>query len=111
MVRGPSPPDPDSNRAWLRQPPAFFGVPSLRVHSPIRNLTPLNPDSNRAWLRQPPAFSGVPLWHASEVHSQVRISMTGSNAKAPAGGLCIGANYRIRTCDLLITNQLLYQLS
>jgi hypothetical protein len=23
----------------------------------------------------------------------------------------IGANYRIRTCDLLITNQLLYQLS
>ena len=22
-----------------------------------------------------------------------------------------GANYRIRTCDLLITNQLLYQLS
>ncbi len=27
------------------------------------------------------------------------------------GVLSSGANYRIRTCDLLITNQLLYQLS
>ena len=31
--------------------------------------------------------------------------------KAPAKGPKCGANYRIRTCDLLITNQLLYQLS
>ena len=77
----------------------------------MRGPGPPDPDSNRAWLRQPPAFSGVPLWHASEVHSQVRISMTCSKAKAPGGGLCFGANYRIRTCDLLITNQLLYQLS
>ncbi len=32
-------------------------------------------------------------------------------SKAPRKGPKCGANYRIRTCDLLITNQLLYQLS
>lgn len=31
--------------------------------------------------------------------------------KAPEGLVSFGANYRTRTYDLLITNQLLYQLS
>ncbi len=35
-----------------------------------------------------------------------------NNAPKPNGdGALIGANYRTRTYDLLITNQLLYQLS
>ena len=35
---------------------------------------------------------------------------TCKDQEAPFRGPC-GANYRTRTCDLLITNQLLYQLS
>lgn len=31
--------------------------------------------------------------------------------KREFAGLCVGANHRIRTDDLLITNELLYQLS
>ena len=69
-------------------------------------------DSNRVWLRQSPACFGVPSRHASGSPLAGSNPQLFSSKKAPArGGLFTGANYRIRTCDLLITNQLLYQLS
>ena len=73
------------------------------------------PDSNRTWLaagliqeigpldRFLGALPGRPCL------SQVRV-LGVHNRRPPFGGL-FGANYRTRTCDLLITNQLLYQLS
>ena len=112
-VSRPFDPDTSCPQAQRRRGPTLRRKGRL-VPPPNKwwGAVPRGRDSNRVWLRQPPAFSGVPSRHASEVHSQVRISKRCSNAKAPAlGGLCVGANYRIRTCDLLITNQLLYQLS
>ena len=34
-----------------------------------------------------------------------------NNRHSMVAVISVGANYRTRTCDLLITNQLLYQLS
>ena len=49
-----------------------------------------------------------PPWDSNGRRFEISISPEkGPRTRGPFSG----ANYRIRTCDLLITNQLLYQLS
>ena len=129
----------DSNCAWLRQSPVplrrdrgsasaseasgsillrrMRQVESRASGGPTRRFEgggadPLDLDANCAWLRQSP----VPLRRdiqsrLGRSHSQVRILIHSRKMAPASGGHFSGANYRIRTCDLLITNQLLYQLS
>ena len=99
-------------RAWKGRT-GYQGCPQ---HSKNHELA--GPSTETLWASPVPnkAENQPTIWIPGDVRSKQgpsppRKIPVNLEAKAPRKGPKCGANYRIRTCDLLITNQLLYQLS